>query len=63
MGDSAVIFADKLAKPYGNIEALHGVDLEVDPGEIIGFMGPNGAGKTTTIQLHAVKNVKILLKI
>jgi branched-chain amino acid transport system ATP-binding protein len=34
---------------YGNIEALKGVDLEVDEGEIITLIGANGAGKTTTL--------------
>jgi ABC-2 type transport system ATP-binding protein len=31
--------------------ALHGLDLEVSPGEVFGFIGPNGAGKTTTIKI------------
>ncbi len=48
-GDWA-IFAQSLVKSYGRFEALHGVDLEVHPGEIFGFLGPNGAGKTTTIR-------------
>jgi ABC-2 type transport system ATP-binding protein len=34
-----------------SVEALKGVDLSVDKGEIFGFIGPNGAGKTTTIKL------------
>lgn len=32
-------------------KVLHGVDLQVEPGEIYGFLGPNGAGKTTTIKV------------
>ena len=32
-------------------EILKGIDLEVKPGEVLGFLGPNGAGKTTTIRL------------
>jgi branched-chain amino acid transport system ATP-binding protein len=34
---------------YGRIEVLHGVDLIVDPGTVVGLLGPNGAGKTTTL--------------
>ncbi len=36
-----------LRKRYGQIEALKGLDLEVQRGEVFGFLGPNGAGKTT----------------
>jgi ABC-2 type transport system ATP-binding protein len=39
-----------LRKSYGKVQALRGVDLEVQRGEILGFLGPNGAGKTTTIR-------------
>ncbi|HEX3898639.1 MAG TPA: ABC transporter ATP-binding protein [Mycobacteriales bacterium] len=35
---------------YGRIEALHGIDLEVDQGEIVTLLGANGAGKTTTLR-------------
>src|SRR4051812_21467635 len=35
----------------GSIEAVKGVDLNVDTGEIFGFLGPNGAGKTTTLRM------------
>jgi ABC-2 type transport system ATP-binding protein len=35
------------------IEALKGIDLEIQKGEIFGFLGPNGAGKTTTIKILA----------
>jgi len=34
---------------YGNIEALHGIDLEVRQGEIVSLIGANGAGKTSTL--------------
>ena len=40
-----------LAKRYGDIEAVRGIDFEVRRGEIFGFLGPNGAGKTTTINM------------
>jgi len=39
-----------LHKSYGKVQALRGVDLTVQRGEIFGFLGPNGAGKTTTIR-------------
>jgi branched-chain amino acid transport system ATP-binding protein len=35
---------------YGNVEALHGIDLEVRQGEIVTILGANGAGKSTTLQ-------------
>ena len=40
-----------LSKRYGDVPALVGPDLEVAPGEVVGYLGPNGAGKTTTIRL------------
>ncbi|GAB3252907.1 ATP-binding cassette domain-containing protein [Kineosporia babensis] len=35
----------------GPVEAVRGVDLDVERGEIVGFLGPNGAGKTTTLRM------------
>ncbi len=35
----------------GEVEAVAGIDLRVDTGEIVGFLGPNGAGKTTTLRM------------
>jgi len=40
-----------LAKRYGAIEALGGVDLEVAEGELVGLLGPNGAGKSTLVKI------------
>lgn len=40
-----------LSKNYGGVDALKDLDLEVVPGEVLGYLGPNGAGKTTTIRL------------
>lgn len=50
MSENAAIVIQELTKRYGKVEALRGVDLEVQRGEIFGFLGPNGAGKTTTIR-------------
>jgi branched-chain amino acid transport system ATP-binding protein len=38
---------------YGNVEVVHGIDLRVDPGEVVALLGPNGAGKTTTLSTIA----------
>jgi ABC-2 type transport system ATP-binding protein len=47
--------AEGLVKHYdsndGPVEAVRGVDLEVQTGEIFGFLGPNGAGKSTTVRM------------
>ena len=40
-----------LAKRYGEIVAVDGVDLTVEPGDVFGYLGPNGAGKTTSLRM------------
>jgi len=45
------IEARGLKKSYGDFEAVKGVDIEVNAGEVVGFLGPNGAGKTTTVEV------------
>lgn len=45
----AIIETRKLTKSYGSIQAVRGIDLSIEKGEIFGLLGPNGAGKTTTI--------------
>lgn len=42
-----------LSRRYGTVVAVDALDLEVRPGEILGFLGPNGAGKTTTLRMCA----------
>jgi ABC-type multidrug transport system ATPase subunit len=46
-----VIVAENLSKRFGRIQAVKGVDLEVQPGEVFGLLGPNGSGKTTLIRM------------
>ena len=46
-----IIDVRELRKSYKNKEVIHGIDFEVDKGEILCFLGPNGAGKTTTINI------------
>jgi ABC-2 type transport system ATP-binding protein len=47
--------ADGLVKTYrsraGTVDAVRGVDLRVEAGEVFGFLGPNGAGKSTTVRM------------
>jgi ABC-2 type transport system ATP-binding protein len=42
-----------VARRFGSVQALNGVDLAVDEGEFFGLLGPNGAGKTTLISILA----------
>jgi len=46
-----VISVTGLRKSYGDFEAVRGLDLEVQSGEVFAFLGPNGAGKTTTTEI------------
>jgi ABC-2 type transport system ATP-binding protein len=49
--DGPAIEARGLVMRYGDREVLHGIDLVVPQGMVLGFLGPNGAGKTTTIEI------------
>jgi ABC-2 type transport system ATP-binding protein len=46
-----VISIRGLRMSYGDVEAVRGIDLEVQRGEVFAFLGPNGAGKTTTVEI------------
>jgi ABC-2 type transport system ATP-binding protein len=48
---AAVIEVEGLHKAYGDLEAVRGIDLHVDAGEVFALLGPNGAGKTTTVEI------------
>ena len=47
------IRVEQLQKTFGQVRALDGLTLTVEPGSVFGFLGPNGAGKTTTIRILA----------
>ncbi|NDD25077.1 MAG: ATP-binding cassette domain-containing protein, partial [Betaproteobacteria bacterium] len=44
---------ENLARHFGGIKAVDGIDFEVKRGEILGLIGPNGSGKSTTVNLVA----------
>ncbi|MFP4077710.1 MAG: ATP-binding cassette domain-containing protein [Candidatus Izemoplasmataceae bacterium] len=47
----AIITARGIQKSFGKVQALKGIDLAIERGDIHGFIGPNGAGKTTMIRI------------
>ncbi len=51
MSDGQPVVARGLVKRYGDVVAVAGVDLTVEPGDVFGYLGPNGAGKTTSLRM------------
>jgi ABC-2 type transport system ATP-binding protein len=46
-----MLLIDGLRKAFGEVQALDGVSLTIQPGQVFGFLGANGAGKTTTMRI------------
>jgi len=51
MNNQTIVSIRNLTKSYGEKEVLKGINLEITPGQIIGYIGPNGAGKSTTVKI------------
>lgn len=51
MESQTIVKIQNLQKNYGQKQVLHGIDLEIKSGQIIGYIGPNGAGKSTTVKI------------
>jgi branched-chain amino acid transport system ATP-binding protein len=49
IGDGPLLKFAAVRAGYGRIDVLHGIDLELRPGEVFALLGPNGAGKSTTL--------------
>jgi len=52
-----MIEAQGLAKSYGSVKALAGLDLAVEKGSILALLGPNGAGKTTAVRILTTRTI------
>lgn len=46
-----IVEISNLVKKYGTKQVLHGINLQIQAGQIIGYIGPNGAGKSTTVKI------------
>jgi ABC-type multidrug transport system ATPase subunit len=53
MTTTPAILAEGVRHTFGDVVALDGLDLEVEPGSVFGLLGPNGAGKTTLVRILA----------
>jgi ABC-2 type transport system ATP-binding protein len=50
-GDAPAVLVRGLVKSYRGVEAVRGIDVRIEHGEIVALLGPNGAGKTTTVEI------------
>ncbi len=53
MSRSASVRMEGIVKKHGLVTALHGIDLDIQPGEFFALLGPSGSGKTTTLRILA----------
>ena len=51
MSGADAVRAEGIVKLFGDVRALDGMDLVVQPGQVVGLLGPNGAGKTTMVRI------------
>lgn len=49
----ATITMDKIVKNYGDVKAIHGIDLKIEDGEFVALVGPSGCGKSTLLRMVA----------
>ena len=57
MTGSARVRVEGVVKRHGSFTALHGIDLDIQPGEFFALLGPSGSGKTTTLRILAQRHI------